>query len=165
MAAADSADLRGLYERPDLARSSRATSRRRVLAAFGASLFRQYRLRANSHGQKQKPERSAAPARRRCTRSGSGRCSTWRRTCFTHDDDENAAENVIVLDDAEPPLAQRRALRAAAGALAPGSSTDASVVVGVDPALLADTNAVMDHLFCRESRGWCRRRSSTASRR
>ena len=50
----------------------------------------------------------------------------------------------------EPLLAQRRASRRGPGALAPGSSTDASVVVGVDPALLADTNAVMDHLFCRE---------------
>ena len=102
-------------------------------------------------GQKQKPsERERGPSPTEMHSKRQRAMLDVAAHLLYDDDDENAADNVIVLDDAEPPLAQRRASRRGPGALAPGSSTDASVVVGVDPALLADTNAVMDHLFCRE---------------
>ena len=102
-------------------------------------------------GQKQKPsERERGPSPTEMHSKRQRAMLDVAAHLLYDDDEENAAENVIVLDDAEPPLAQRRASRRGPGALAPGSSADASVVVGVDPALLADTNAVMDHLFCRE---------------
>ena len=102
-------------------------------------------------GQKQKPsERERGPSPTEMHSKRQRAMLDVAAHLLYDDDDQSAADNVIVLDDAEPPLAQRRASRRGPGALAPGSSTDASVVVGVDPALLADTNAVMDHLFCRE---------------